>query len=939
MTNSVAHTHSWLFTGVCGFALALAPSASAWAQADEAGKAESSGATSEILVRGNRTLNVDIRRTSDDIQPYIVFDAEQIRQSGAQNIEDFLQARLPANVQRTTTSQIGPQTSQQGRIDLRGLGADQTLILIDGRRQASVSTGDSFGQPNIRGISLSQIERIEVLPATASGIYGGGATGGVLNIILKRNYSGIDVNADYGSAFDGGARQFRIGINGGFSFEDGRTQVLFSASHSEARVLYSTQRDFVRRGTALQLRNDPTNVSILFGGANICAADGEFDCSTDPLTLKSGATLGGAFTSIPDGYAGPGGDGGAGLATNAGKLQLDRNGVPIWTAPNTTSYSANVRRAFTDGIDAYVDFSREESRSVNVQPTQLPLFVAADSPANPFDQDVLSFLSIADGSEQRRTIKNTRVTLGAIVRLPFNWSATPEYSWQRSRSFSSLSSVLGVLDEGIDEIEAAAFRDREAFPLANANSLFAFNRQNNTIDSTLQTASLRLSGPIVKLPGGNVTATALLEHRREVSDENVNFSSLFGFDRFLYTPASRSKVSSAYLELRAPIVASSNGVPGVDTLELMGSVRHDNYKTEFSGSSIPVPGATGPFPALRTAFNDFNTTNFTVGFRYAPIPDITFRGSYGTGFLPPKLSQIRTENPTVFPPFLIALLDLRDPARGNELIPGPLTLIGGGSPDLKPEKSKSLSLGVIFTPSFVPGLRLSVDYTSIRKSDEVTTQSLFYFLENPDAFPGRVTRGPAEGGQPGPITQVDFSAINLATSQLKAIDIQADYSLVTKKAGSFRLYAAGTNTLELSRKVFATDIPVERVDFGDGPLKWRVNFGLDWSKGPWKLGWNAQYYSSYQVCQSFLPTFICQGQQTSQGAKRLPVQTYHDVSIRYDFQAASGVLADADIGITVNNVFNSRGPIIASGLTYANGPASYIDPRLRRFNLALHKHF
>ena len=137
--------------------------------ADREGVAETEG-VAEILVTGQRSLNNDVRRNRDDIQPYIVFDSTSLQQSGAQNVEDFLQARLPMIATQVTQSQAGPPTSASGRLDLRGLGADETLVLVDGRRLASISTGDSFGQPNINGVSMSQIERIEVLPATASGI-------------------------------------------------------------------------------------------------------------------------------------------------------------------------------------------------------------------------------------------------------------------------------------------------------------------------------------------------------------------------------------------------------------------------------------------------------------------------------------------------------------------------------------------------------------------------------------------------------------------------------------------------------------------------------------------------------------------------------------------------------------------------------------------------
>ncbi|HET7866221.1 MAG TPA: TonB-dependent receptor plug domain-containing protein, partial [Burkholderiaceae bacterium] len=302
-----------------------------------------------VLVLGKRTLNMDIRRNRDDIQPYVVFDAEQIAKSGAQTIESFLQTHLPMNAQQNTTSQLGPEVSPNGRIDLRGLGADQTLILVDGRRLPSISTGDSFKQANLNGISISQIERIEVLPATASGIYGGGATGGVINIILKRDYSGFDIDLNYGNAFDGAVRQYRLGISGGFSLEDGRTRVLYSASHADADVLLSSQRDFARRGAQQQLRNDPSDPSVLLGGANICSTADGATCSTQPLQLKSGATLPSPFTSVPGNYTGAASDGGAALAARAGQIQFDNTALPIWSTPQTTTFTFNPRREFMPG--------------------------------------------------------------------------------------------------------------------------------------------------------------------------------------------------------------------------------------------------------------------------------------------------------------------------------------------------------------------------------------------------------------------------------------------------------------------------------------------------------------------------------------------------------------------------------------------------------------
>lgn len=907
--------------------------------------AASSDAIAEILVVGNRSLDVDIRRTRNDIQPYVVFDSEQIARSGAQNVEDFLQAHLPMNAQQQTVSAIGPQTQAQGRIDLRGLGPDQTLVLVDGRRLPNISTGDNFAQPSISGISMSQIERIEILPATASGIYGGGATGGVINIILKRNYSGIDLDANFGNAFDTNVRQFRLGVNGGFTLEKGRTHVLFAASHSEANSLLSTARDFFKRGAELQLRNDPTQTSILNGGANFCATD-DFggSCSTQPLALKGGAPLKAAYGSVPDTYAGAAGDGGAALAANVGRLQFKRAATPIWTAPDVTAYSANVRREFTDHIEAFVDFARDQSRASVVMPTQLLEFVGADSAANPFQQDVVGFLNIPDGNRQTQRVTNTRLNVGTIVRLPLKWSATLEYSWLRNTTRSITSSVQGAASPDADAVlQGAVFSDIAATPLANPNSLFSFFQQNGQTGDTLKTISLRMGGPIVTLPGGNLTATALIEHRDEASDRTVNSTSNGGVDGYFWTPAASRTVQSEYLELRAPIFSPTNAKPWLNALELMASVRNDAYETSYSGSSIAIDGPDGPFPAQTTAKNKASSTNYTLGFRYAPSPDLAFRASYGTGFMPPNLSKIRSELPSMFPSFLLQLLDVRDPARGNQVVPGPLVVLSGGNPSLKPEQSNSASLGVVFTPRIVSGLRISVDFTRIRKNNEVTDLPLAFFIANEASFPGRVIRGanlPGDpAGSPGPVIRVDTSSLNLSRTELKAIDIQADYRFSTKHLGTWRFYAVATNTISLSRQVLASQGTIDRAGLSDGPLKWRGNAGIDWNAGSWSAGWNAQYYDGYGVCSSLLTAFNCAQQQLWQGSSRVPSQIYNDLYLRYKTSASHGALANAEISVGINNIFNAQGPTIASGLAFANGATSYVDPRLRRFSVGIRKHF
>ena len=168
------------------------------------------GAIPDILVTGKRTwtLNTGIQRSQDDSQPFIVVTGEEIKRSGAPNLETFLRDRLNVNAEPGVGEQAStglglPDGRGLSAVNLRGLGVRDTLILVDGRRQpgVNVGTGD-LTQAQITGIPIASIERIEVLASSASGIYGAGASGGVINIVTRRDFSGGEITARYDNTTD-----------------------------------------------------------------------------------------------------------------------------------------------------------------------------------------------------------------------------------------------------------------------------------------------------------------------------------------------------------------------------------------------------------------------------------------------------------------------------------------------------------------------------------------------------------------------------------------------------------------------------------------------------------------------------------------------------------------------------------------------------------------
>jgi outer membrane receptor protein involved in Fe transport len=281
----------------------------------------------EILVLGGKpSLNMDIRRTRDDAHPYIVFDRATLEKSGATNLEDFLKSRLNASAGAVSADQFTNGFSgNQSQINLRGLGVNQTLILIDGHRRATaLSRVDSAtpGQTDLNGIPFAAIERIEVLPATASGIYGGGATGGVVNVVMRRDYSGTEMQVEYGGTFDGGAGSRRIDISNGFTFEGGKSNVTLVGSYHDTNPLLIGDRDLAERGRAHAFANLP---SFYLGATNppLGATTNIRSVTGANLVLDNGTRLSSPITYIPYGYAGSAKDGTAALVANQGKYNLD----------------------------------------------------------------------------------------------------------------------------------------------------------------------------------------------------------------------------------------------------------------------------------------------------------------------------------------------------------------------------------------------------------------------------------------------------------------------------------------------------------------------------------------------------------------------------------------------------------------------------------------
>lgn len=919
-----------------GALLITAPSSSsATAAADKRAQLEVGVTIPEILVVGSKILNTDIRRSRDDVQPYTVFERDTIERSSAVNVEDFLRQRLTMNTVAGTNGQLFTNAGNTSQINLRGLGANQTLILVDGRRKASFGLLGQMRQPDLNGIPLAAVERIEVLPTTASGIYGGNATGGVINIVLRRDYSGAEVRATYENSFDADSAIGRIDFGAGFNLEDGKTNVLLTGSYSQQEVLEVNTRDFVQRARTTILTNNPASIlnannPPLGATPNIRSVDGS------PLFGPGTPNL----TTIPTGYAGGGGI--APLQENAGTYNLDLADTrqllvggqqALLNGPRVESLAATVRRQFSPSIDAFLEVGAANNTGYFPFNNQFaPSYtVNATAPNNPFGKAIRVTVptDAADGvgystSDERRAVG------GLLFRLPHDWSAGVDYTWNRTRNtFSQPNNLTGGETALIANGTIDVLRDTSAFPL----DLTAFQRPpSHVIDpfyATLKDAVVRVAGPIGSWLGETPQLTMLLEHREEELSEARVFTGL-GTEQ-LY-PSSSQRVNSAYVETRIPFVSAQRGLRGVRELELQLAGRWDDYTVNGATSFINVGSGA---PIVR-AKNGESSINPTIGLRYQPTVDLAFRASYGTGFLPPSVDQLAPR------PAALANIGVNpptDPRRGNEPVPT-FQQTQGGNPDSQPEESESWSAGVIVTPRFLPGLRASVDYTRIDKTDEIKTLTLQQLFDNENVLPGRIVREPSCPGDPfAPvcrITQVNATATNIARTEVEAYDVALDYHHATMRFGTFDFFAIGTWQTHYQTKLAPSVQLTENVGITNAfPVKLKGNAGLTWQGGDWSVGWTMRYLDSYVVSTNATTVL-------NQGSRRVPSQTYHDIFASYVFAGDAGGFRSQLIGNTsiqagIKNVLDEEPPLDLNNFVTFYSP--FGDPRQAVYYVSLKRVF
>ncbi|MDX5408175.1 MAG: TonB-dependent receptor [Chromatiaceae bacterium] len=906
-----------------------------------------------------RVTGSSIKRTAlEGALPITVFSKADIDAAGITSAEQLLrQMNIAGNSSDNLASNGGIVSEEQrgnngvSGANLRGQGADATLVLLNGRR---VATHGLKGRAvDLNSIPFAALERVEVLRDGASAVYGTDAIGGVINFITKRDYTGAEVSAfvDHTEAGGGNIYRGNILFGTGDINKDG-WNAFATLSFKKNEVLEGTDRDFSNtfqpeRGLSPDTRGTPFATVFNRGetDANLIGTG-----LIDPLDGQSVTAIN--ILDLP---------GGAGCETGGPNMGPYDN--RLWSSESSRyacawDYPAAAR---IQQPQESIDFIGRASFKLAEQHTATLEFVASEvdvskafepyqiSPGSTFGPDTwypstgASYDRIYDalagyfGADQLnygapiayrwrcmdcggREIDTTTTAyrfLAAVEGVVADW----DYNVGLSRASSESDSVLGGGYYYTDALQAAlgsGLVDPFLLPgqsqsAAGIAALQAASARGVTLyggESIMTQLDATVSGEVgFALPGGEVMMALGADLRREEfkfnGDERAEMRPVFlaPFDNANVLDKVSRDIKAVFAEFYLPVT---------DQLEVTLAGRYDKY--DGFGS----------------------TTNPKVSFSYKPLEQLLVRGAFSTGFKVPSFNQLFngvTELPYTG-------LDLADPQScpggvADENVAGceriqPVELFGG-KPDLAPEESEQKSFGVVVVPTDY--FNVSLDWWEIERTDTIRSAPRDVLIDNYDLFTANWIRN-AEGE----VVAIDRRYINSGGSLTQGIEL--DMNLTGELAGGawkINLNASYIDTFKtkgLDSLPYSENLVGEYVRYYNLPIKWKHTLNFSYVHGDWSHSLTQLYRDGYK---DELPVSV-------RNDTYIPSQWNPNVDeyITYNYSVSYAGIENMKLTFGIKNLFDEDPPFTAHQNDFAAGAAwepRVADPRGRAYTLLVEYKF
>jgi iron complex outermembrane receptor protein len=820
------------------------------------------GTRSERMVGGN----LDLVRSIDDALPFTIFSRAELDRSGALDLEQFLQQNIlqidPSNGNNTFNDQLrgvtGNSNATISGLNLSsfstggGGGSAETVILVNGRRMANAN---GRNPPDVRTIPQSLIERIEVLPAGSGAIYGTGATGGAINIILRRDIQASELRLQYQNAFGFDAPAMSAHLIHKAGLLGGKLQVTLAATHSEETIANESELGYYRRAQDYEKANPAAYTQTgVNAGRPLTVPIGSTPNILRNSTVATAPGLFGLGTPIATSVA-PGASGTGGLAAFAGREGVLNYALypakvllgalaPFGLDSDRQNYTATFAYTPRPWLELSLDLGY--SRSFYTTPALFANFTFTNLPAtaanNPFGQAVN--ITFADASLWRtigyRNAADSARTqgmaaVGTLLRLPRDWrlsvDATFSEAQTRSLSYSFNATTLQAL-----AVQGAynPFRDTLAFPAAEAvinqtgTYRIARPKQNQ------QQFTARLTNEALPTPTGRGQLVVGADYHRFDLNTSVAPTYLLDgtFSSQTVTLGQQQNTKAVFLEGVVPMLPRS---------WLPRFLTRADVNLAFRASQTDTYAKT-------------NTTEL-AGLRLSLAGGFTMRASYGQSTREAGQSQIFYNDALT-----TTQTTITDPRRGNESYIVTTWNGNQGNPNLIPETGETFTYGLIWQMGRKHRIRVQSDYVINGKTNEISVVLPATFGSYEAIAPGLVTRQTAAPGDPfgvGRITFIDRKFYNLFQRETQRLTTGVSYSWQEAFGGVFTLSGNG-NYLVKNRIRLASDSPWSDAMKNRGSalttfnnMKYRANFNSNWQTRNFGAGVEAQYYHSLWVQSAY----------------------------------------------------------------------------------------
>ncbi len=915
-----------------------------------------------IVITGSRIQ----RSSAATPTPTTVLDSKQIQQLGLNNAGDILNT-LPAFSQSIGRANTDGNDANSGLelLNLRGLGTERTLVLVNGRRHVGSQAGNT--SVDVSTIPTQMIERVEVITGAASAVYGADAVSGVVNFIMKQSFEGFQANiqSQQSSRHDGQEKIFSMLT--GTTFANDQGNILFSLDYSDRKSVRAEDRDYASRGLAWYANENDT-------GPNDGIASQRMASNNSFLPLNAAGI---ASSTGFRGYYGPIGD--------LGVLTFDANGKPIpFVAGNcqgircengmgftTTEYavlSVPTERTLTtlaanyalpDGHTVFLDAKYSHTVGEN---TAQPSF--SDGVFGPIIQVGLDNPYLAESIRNEMIDKDIPVIYvnkanADLGKLPtenifdvfqfvtggngeLSESLSYDFYLQHGQSKSKNSKLDRLVDNFVQAQDAIlnengdiACRDtsNNCVPLnpfgpnaASAEAIDFIMRPTEVISKLKQTVlNFSLNGDLYELPAGPIQFAAGFEYRKESSESIPEDILLVGgltnntHDGPRQIVKGDYNVKEIFSEFRIPLISD---ITAIQDLSFETAVRYSDYSTVGAHTSYKL--------GLDWIINDSIRTRVSHGLAVR-APNV------GELYQPEELTFEFIEDPCDFrnvnngpaPDTRRAnCATLGIPAEFESLAEGAAQkILVTGNPSLKAEESESTTIGIVYTPQWAQGLSIALDHWNITIDDAIAQPETddimancvdFDMTDNP--FCDLFSRNDAHQ-----INNVRSSIINIAKLDASGYDLESNYHLDFEQSGSLLVNLVGSY-YEKRNNLLNPEKPedvIREVGIAN-TSKLKLNLNATYTITDWSAHLSLKYIGSSRI--SYTDT---EGTDGEYPQNHIPSVVYANVRGGYQINDTM------DLYVGVNNLTDKAPPVFPET---AAGSSSY-DGVGRAYYLGLNYQF